>query len=281
MGSSNMSLTEVVLLGLIQGATEFLPVSSSAHLVLFQNLFGLKQPQLFLDTALHLGTLIATMVVLRQEIVGLLKGVWLYALHRWRKDMHSLGTETRAEARLAGMVCIGLLPTAMVGFLFRDYFERLFASLLAVGLLLMVTGGVLWMTKGIRRGMKDGATMSIADALLIGFIQGLAIAPGISRSGSTISCGLLRHFKESFSFHFSFLISIPAIVGAMALEWAAPTLSTVELLQVLGGTLTAAVTGYLCLRLLRTMVQEGRLYFFSPYCWAVGSAAIALSFILQ
>jgi undecaprenyl-diphosphatase len=261
--------------------TEFLPVSSSAHLVIFQNLFGVKEPQLFVDTALHLGTLIATVVVLRNEILALLKGLLSYALHLLRGEMHALGDEQRSMARLAGLVCIGLVPTGLLGFFFRDQFERLFASLPAVGIMLMITGALLWMTRWVKEGTKEGGKISVMDALVIGFIQGLAIAPGISRSGSTISFGLFRNFKKDFSFRFSFLISIPAIAGAMVLEWEAPALSSRELLHVLAGTLTAAVAGYLCLRLLRTVVQEGRLYFFSPYCWAAGSAAVALSFILQ
>jgi len=276
-----MSLADIVLLGLIQGVTEFLPVSSSAHLVIFQNLFGVKEPQLLLDTALHLGTLIATVVVLRNEILALLKGLLSYALHLLRGEMHALGDEQRSMARLAGLVCIGLVPTGLLGFFFRDQFERLFGSLPAVGIMLMITGALLWMTRRVKEGTKEGGKISVMDALVIGFIQGLAIAPGISRSGSTISFGLFRNFKKDFSFRFSFLISIPAIAGAMVLEWEAPALSSRELLHVLAGTLTAAVAGYLCLRLLRTVVQEGRLYFFSPYCWAAGSAAVALSFILQ
>ena len=276
-----MSLADIVLLGLIQGVTEFLPVSSSAHLVIFQNLLGVKEPQLFLDAALHLGTLIATVIVLRNEILALLKGLLSYALHLLRGEMHALGDEQRSMARLAGLVCIGLVPTGLLGFFFRDQFERLFGSLPAVGIMLMITGALLWMTRRVKEGTKEGGKISVMDALVIGFIQGLAIAPGISRSGSTISFGLFRNFKKDFSFRFSFLISIPAIAGAMVLEWEAPALSSRELLHVLAGTLTAAVAGYLCLRLLRTMVQEGRLYFFSPYCWAAGSAAVALSFILQ
>jgi len=276
-----MSLADIVLLGLIQGVTEFLPVSSSAHLVIFQNLFGVKEPQLFLDTALHLGTLIATVVVLRNEILALLKGLLSYALHLLRGEMHALGDEQRSMARLAGLVCIGLVPTGLLGFFFRDQFERLFGSLPAVGIMLMITGALLWMTRRVKEGTKEGGKISVMDALVVGFIQGLAIAPGISRSGSTISFGLFRNFKKDFSFRFSFLISIPAIVAAMVMEWEAPALSSRELLHVLAGTLTAAVAGYLCLRLLRTVVQEGRLYFFSPYCWAAGSAAVALSFILQ
>lgn len=275
-----MTLTEIILLGLIQGATEFLPVSSSAHLVIFQNLFGVKQPQLFLDVALHLGTLIATIVVIRGEIFAILKGVIFFTLYRL-SGRNSLSDAHKTEARLAGLVCIGLIPTGLLGFFFRDQFERLFGSLLAVGIMLMVTGTILWMTRGVEKGMKDSGTMSVMDALVIGFIQGLAIAPGISRSGSTISFGLFRTLQKSFAFNFSFLISVPAILGAMILEWEAPVLGSGGLLQVLAGTLTAALAGYLCLRFLRKIVREGHLYFFSPYCWAAGSAAVVLSFMLQ
>lgn len=276
-----MTLTEIILLGLIQGATEFLPVSSSAHLVIFQNLFGVKQPQLFLDVALHLGTLIATIIVLRGEIRSLVNGLTFFMLYQLSGRRSKLSDEHKAMARLSGLVCIALIPTGLLGFFFRDQFERLFGSLLAVGIMLMVTGTILWMTRGVEKVMKDSGTMSITDALVIGFIQGLAIAPGISRSGSTISFGLFRKLQKSFAFNFSFLISVPAIMGAMILEWEEPVLASGELLQVLAGTLTAALAGYLCLRFLRKIVQEGHLYFFSPYCWAAGSAAVVLSFMLQ
>jgi undecaprenyl-diphosphatase len=184
-------------------------------------------------------------------------------------------------ARLSGLVCIGLIPTGLVGFFLSDQFERLFGSLPAVGIMLMVTGGILWMTRRAGKGMKDSRTMSVVDALVICFIQGLAIAPGISRSGSTISFGLFRKLQKDAAFQFSFLLSIPAILGAMILEWEAPALSSGELLQVLAGTVTSALVGYLCLRFLRALVHKGHLYFFSPYCWAVGIAAMVLSRVLQ
>ena len=268
-------------MGLIQGATEFLPVSSSAHLVIFQNIFGVKEPQLFLDVALHLGTLISTIIVLRDEILALAKGVIFFMLYQCSGRKRQLSAGQRAMARLSGLVCVSLIPTGLLGFFFRDQFERLFGSLLAVGIMLMLTGAILWMTRRTGRGMKDSGSISFADSLVIGVIQGLAIAPGISRSGSTISFGLFRKLQKSCAFSFSFLISIPAIAGAMILEWETPDLPSGELLRVCAGTLTAAVTGYLSLRFLRTMVQRGRLHFFSPYCWAAGVAAVVLSFMLQ
>ena len=276
-----MSLNQTVLLGFIQGVTEFLPVSSSAHLVIFQNLFGVNQPQLFLDVALHIGTLVATLLVLRSEVERLLKGTLLYLLYQLRGEKDRLTDEHETMARLAGLVAVGLIPTGLIGFFFRHQFELLFGSLLAVGVMLMVTGGIVWMTRGVAEGIKDSKTISVLDVLIVGLVQGLAITPGISRSGSTITCGLLRKFRKDFSFQFSFLLSIPAIVGAMILEWETPLLSSGELLRVLAGTATAAVVGYLCLRFLRSVVQQGHLYFFSPYCWAVGSATVVLSFMLR
>lgn len=276
-----MTLLEVVALGLIQGVTEFLPVSSSAHLVIVQNIFGVRQPQLFLDVALHVGTLISTIVVLRNEISSLLRGVLSYTLNQVRGEPHAVSDEQRAMARLAGMVCIALIPTGLLGFFFMDQFERLFGSLPAVGVMLMVTGSILWLTRGAGKGVKDMGALSVMDVLVIGFIQGVAIAPGISRSGSTISFGLFRKLQKNCAYNFSFLISIPAILGAMILEWETPDISSGELLPILAGTLSAALAGYLCLRFLRTMVQKGRLYFFSPYCWAAGAAAIVLSFVLR
>ena len=146
--------------------------------------------------------------------------------------------------------------------------------------MLMLTGFILWMTRAAQKGIKESGTISIADALVIGIIQGLAIAPGISRSGTTISFGLFRKLQKSFAFHFSFLISIPAIIGAMILEWETPVPASGELLQVMAGALTSAVVGYLCLRVLRNVVQKGNLHVFSPYCWAVGSATVVLSLML-
>jgi len=169
----------------------------------------------------------------------------------------------------------------MLGFFLRDVFRLLFNSLLAVGIMLIITGTFLWLTKMTGEGNKDAVNMSILDAIIIGFVQGLSIAPGISRSGATIAFGLFGKLKRMVAIRFSFLLSIPAILGAIFLEWENPLLHEGELLNVISGTLTAALVGYICLRILIRIVQKGHFHFFSPYCWALGSLTIILSFILK
>jgi undecaprenyl-diphosphatase len=276
-----MSLAQALFLGFIQGITEFLPVSSSGHLVIFQNIFGLKEPNLFFDVALHFGTLLAVLIVLKKEVFSLLKGLLSFSVHIFKGRKHELVEQDKAMARLAGLIIVGLVPTALLGFFFRSIIEVLFNSLLGVGCMLLITGIFLWTTRMTGEGHKDTGNLSILDAILIGFVQGLSIAPGISRSGSTIAFALFRKVKKSAAVRFSFLLSIPAILGAMVLEWENPLLQQGELLNVLAGTVVAAIAGYICLKLLIRMVQKGHLYYFSPYCWAVGSAAILFSFILK
>ena len=274
-----MSLIQALILGFIQGLTEFLPISSSGHLVIFQNLLGLKQTNLFFDVAVHFGTLLAILAVLWQEVLSLIKGSFFFLTYTLRGQKDNLGEQDSTMARLAGLIVIGLIPTGLIGFFMRDVFTLLFSSMLAVGIMLLITGTILWITRMAGEGDKDTDTVSVVDAIIIGFVQGLAIAPGISRSGATISFGLFRKLKKSVAVRFSFLLSIPAILGAMILEWENPLLQEGELLNMIAGTLIAAIVGYICLRILIQMVQKGHLYFFSPYCWAVGSVSIILSFI--
>ncbi len=276
-----MSLIQALFLGFIQGITEFLPVSSSGHLVIFQNIFGLKEPNLFFDVSVHFGTLLAVLIVLKQEVFSLLKGLLSFFVHIFKGRKNGLSEQDKAMARLAGLIVVGLIPTALIGFFFRNIIEVLFNSLLAVGCMLLITGIILWTTKMTGEGHKDTGSLSILDAIIIGFVQGLSIAPGISRSGSTIAFGLFRKVKKSAAVRFSFLLSIPAILGAMVLEWENPLLQQGELLNVLAGTVIAAIVGYICLKILIRMVQKGHLYYFSPYCWAVGSTAIIFSLTLN
>ena len=274
-----MSLTQALILGFVQGLTEFLPISSSGHLVIFQNLFGLKEVNLFFDVAVHFGTLLAILAVLWQEVLSLIKGSFCFLTYTLRGQKDNLGKQDRTMARLAGLIVIGLIPTGLIGFFMRDVVKLLFSSILAVGIMLLITGTILWITRMAGEGDKDTDTVSVLDAIIIGFVQGLSIAPGISRSGATISFGLFRKLKKSVAVRFSFLLSIPAILGAMVLEWENPLLQEGELLNVIAGTLIAAIVGYICLRILIRMVQKGHLHFFSPYCWALGSVTIILSFI--
>lgn len=275
-----MSLTQALILGFVQGLTEFLPISSSGHLVIFQTLFGIKVSNLFFDVAVHFGTLMAILVVLWQEVCALIKGSLCFLVSTLRGQKDTLGEQERTMARLAGLIVIGVIPTGIIGFFMRDVARVLFSSTLAVGIMLLITGTILWITRVTGEGDKDTNAVSVLDAIILGFVQGISIAPGISRSGATISFALFRKLKKDVAVRFSFLLSIPAILGAMALEWVTPLLQEGELLNVIAGTLIAATVGYVCLRILIRMVQKGHLYFFSPYCWALGSMSIILfSFI--
>ena len=276
-----MSLTQALFLGFIQGLTEFLPISSSGHLVISQIILGVKHNNLFFDVAVHCGTLLATLIVLRQEVFSLLKGLLCFSAHIFQGRRNKLVEPDRAMAKLGGLIVIGLIPTALLGLSLRDAVEPLFHSPVAVGIMLLITGTILWMTRTAGGGHKDTTTISIFDAIVIGVVQGLAVTPGISRSGTTIAFGIFRKLQKNVAVRFSFLLSIPAILGAMVVEWENPLFHEGELVNVMCGTLTAALVGYLSLKLLIRVVQKGHLYYFSSYCWVLGSVTIIFSFILK
>jgi len=275
-----MNSTEAIILGIVQGLTEFLPVSSSGHLVLFQQLFGLKEAELFFDICLHLGTLLAVMVVFRKEIKNIIVALMRLVSATGTPETILQKIESDADLKMALLLVIGSIPTAVLGFLFRSIADRLFASAFIVGLMLMVTGLLLWLTRrSTSRNTPCGADrLTLANAFIIGIVQGLAIIPGISRSGSTISIGLLLGIQRETAARYSFLLSIPAIVGAGLLSLKEsfsrpdPAIGAAVL-----GAVASAVVGYGALISLLHVVKKGRLYFFAPYCWLAGILAIAFS----
>ena len=266
-----MNVIDTVILGIVQGLTEFLPVSSSAHLVLVSNLLGLKKPEILLDVSLHAGTLLAVCLFLRNDI--------------WRMATELLhGRFKGPYACMAWMAVAATIPTAAIGFAFKDRFEQMFASVAAVGGLLIVTGFILLLptlAEAIARKRRvttaRRTSVGLATALTVGVAQGLAIMPGISRSGSTMCAGLLCGLDREVAGRFSFLLSIPAIVGALVVQLHSKELAHVGVGPLLGGVAAAAVVGFLALGVAMRVIKQGRLYVFSPYCWAVGLAAILLS----
>ena len=275
-----MDPIEAIILGIIQGLTEFLPVSSSGHLVLFQQLFGLKEAELFFDVCAHLGTLAAVIVVFHREIQNIIAALLrLVSLARQKKTIWQQ-VESDPELKMALLIVIGSIPTAVLGLMFQSIADRLFSSSFFTGLMLMVTGLLLWLT---RRAEPDNKAAGIENfsktkAFIIGIIQGLAIMPGISRSGSTISIGLLMGIDREVAARYSFLLSIPAIVGAGALSLKDGLSQTDAAIRLsLMGAAAAALVGYGALKVLLRMVKKGRLYVFAPYCWLVGILAILFS----
>jgi undecaprenyl-diphosphatase len=275
-----MTTLEAIVLGIIQGLTEFLPVSSSGHLVLFQQLFGLKEAELFFDVCVHLGTLLAVMVVFRQEIKNIILALMRLISSTGSKKTILQKIESDPDLKMALLIVIGSIPTAVLGFLFRGIADRLFASAFIVGLMLMVTGLILWLTRwAATRVEQPGADrLTSKNAFIIGVVQGVAIIPGISRSGSTISIALLLGIRREMAARYSFLLSIPAIIGAGLLSFKEGLSQTDQAIQIsLLGAVAAALVGYGALKSLLHVVKKGRLHLFAPYCWMAGILAIVFS----
>ncbi len=271
-----MTMLHALVLGVVQGVTEFLPISSSGHLVIFQSLFGMKESELFLDIALHVGTLAAVCVFFfrdLKEIAGT-----LFSVSTWYVPGDGLWRRLSLlpEIRLFGLIIVGSIPTALLGLGFRHIADMVFSSVRIVGITLLVTGLLLWLTRGLKAQQgRTVAELTLSDALCVGLIQGVAIVPGISRSGATIAMALFKGVDRETAARYSFLLSVPAIVGAMALELGDVRTSALPPLgPVLLGTCVAAVVGYAALSLLIRLIKRGDLYAFAPYCWLLGSTAI-------
>jgi undecaprenyl-diphosphatase len=272
-----MNFVEAILLGIIQGLTEFLPVSSSGHLVLMQQFLGLKEAELLFDVCVHLGTLAAVVIAFHREIKSIVMALLRLFTAAETKDGVLSAIESDPELKMALLIVIGFIPTAILGLAFSKIADRLFSSVLIVGLMLLVTGTLLWLTRWtINPGRRSGGDrLNLKNAFLIGIVQGLAIIPGISRSGSTISVGLLLGIEREMAARYSFLLSIPAIVGAGLLGlWNGLSETDLSINVLLTGAVTAAIVGYAALRALLQVVKKGSLHMFAPYCWLVGVIAI-------
>jgi undecaprenyl-diphosphatase len=262
-----MSLFQAVFLGLLQGLTEFLPVSSSGHLVIAQHyLGGISQPGVLFDILLHFGTMGAVLLYFRRDCVQL-------AMAPFRSS-----PEAQPYRRLLALLVIGSVPTAVIGLLFKDFFVSLFHNLTLVALMLLVTGCLLFLSERLRFSQDKDKKMTILDALLVGTIQGGAIIPGISRSGSTIAGLLFRGVDGETAARFSFLLALPAIFGAGLLSLGdLSALSSKALPVYLVGMLVAFLTGLVSIHWLMAVVRRRRLYAFALYCWLVGFTILILA----
>jgi undecaprenyl-diphosphatase len=267
-----MGWLEAILLGTVQGLTEFLPVSSSGHLVLLQSLFGMEEPDLFFDVSVHVGTLVAVCLFFWTDLRRI--GGTLFSTSTWQYGDRRQRWKQMPEMRLLGLICVGSIPTVLLGLVFRPLAATLFASVRIVGVMLFITGILLWFTRGVQKKGRGTAELTVWDGLCVGLMQGLAILPGISRSGSTIAVGLFKGLDRETAARYSFLLSIPAIVGAMALQLAETQLKGIPLGPTLLGTCAAAAVGYGALKTLIGLVKKGELYLFSFYCWLLGGVAL-------
>lgn len=279
-------LLPAVLLGVIQGLTEFLPVSSSGHLVIGSHFLPLATPSMLFDVILHVGTLLPVVWLYRKDLASIFVSLGRVfgkaALsERWRDDR---------GLRLAVCVVIGSVPTGVIGMLLKDVFEKLFSSPRVVGVTFLITGCILMLTL-IKRGSVDKDSGEVADshhtltalrAILVGLAQGMAITPGISRSGTTITVGVLLGIERTMAARFSFLLSIPAILGAVALHLRKATVGdTSTILVYLAGAAAAGIMGYLALRWLVRLVRRGEMHWFSFYLWPLGIGVIVYTTFLS
>lgn len=268
-----MSIIQAFVLGIVQGLTEFLPVSSSGHLVLFQHLFGLKEPELFFDISVHAGTLVAVILFFRKDLTNMVISLARLGSLFFKKEITFDKLWEDPDSKFAMLIVIGSVPTGIIGLLFKNIAEELFSSVFIVGCTLIVTGTFLWLTRWVSRPGRDIKEFSAAQATIIGIVQGIAITPGISRSGSTIAAGLFLGLNRETAARYSFLLSIPAITGAEILGLKEAGIHSIDT-AVLIGTVTAGFAGYFALTLLVYIVKKGQLHLFAPYCWLIGAVTL-------
>ncbi|HQF75378.1 MAG TPA: undecaprenyl-diphosphate phosphatase [Syntrophales bacterium] len=277
-----MSLLEGILLGIVQGLTELLPVSSSAHLVFAQSLIkGFKQPGVLFDVVLHVGTTLAVALFFKREIgeilVALLPKGYRQSLSG-RLDTALNDGWVRTRRRLFLYLVVATAITGAIGLSFKDVIHDLFESVELAASMLLVTGVLLFLSDRVKNPVRTEASMTLLDSIVIGVVQGIAVLPGISRSGSTITFGLFRGLEGETAARFSFLLSIPAIAGAAILEARhAEAIPRDQIAVYAAGALAAALVAYLTLKFLFFVVRKRNLRFFAYYCWIVGATVLALN----
>jgi undecaprenyl-diphosphatase len=271
-----------IILGIIQGMTEFLPVSSSGHLALAQHLMGISFPGITFEVVVHFGTVLSVIVFFWSDLQGIINTFIRGALALLQRKTIKFTPKERTAWHFGWLIILGSIPTAVLGLFLGSIVEELFNSTRAIGLMLLLTGTLLWWIEGVTSpGGKDIEKMKPLDALFIGLAQGCAIFPGLSRSGSTIAGALLRGLNRETAMRFSFLLSLPAILGATILELKNIALATLDghiaLIDYGIGLLVAFFSGMLAIKLLFTAVKQGKLHYFGYYCWLVGLAAFLVN----
>lgn len=275
-----MEYIKAAFLGLLQGITEFLPVSSSGHLSLFQNFFNAEGPDNLFNVLLHFATLLAVCVVYRRDIRDMVTEFFL-GVHDLVSPKSGRKGRVPPARRLVVMVILGTLPLFLV-LPFKDKVEALGNSTLFIGCALLVTGLLLFASDRFARCQKTERTMTVADALLVGCGQALAVVPGLSRSGTTITAGIAVGLDRPFAVRYSFLLSLPAVLGATLLELLDVLKEGVDgalIPQYIVGMVVAAVSGYFAIGLVKLLADRGKFGAFAYYCWAVGALALIATFL--
>ncbi|MCR5034168.1 MAG: undecaprenyl-diphosphate phosphatase [Clostridia bacterium] len=272
-----MTYLQAAVLGIVQGLAEFLPISSSGHLALLQYFFGVESDSVLLFTVMmHVGTLVSVFIIYRKDIWALLKEL-CYTI----KDLCT-GKGPRINAnpmrRMGFMIIVATIPTAFIGLLFEDFFESLYASIVAIAMGLIFTGIILLVAERMGRSDKGPMEMKWRHAIFIGIMQGIAICPGVSRSGSTLFGGLIAGLKREFAVEFAFLISIPSILGSVILEMPKAIAGGADASMIgpiILGVILAMISGIVAIKAMIKVVTGKRLFGFSIYVWLVAAAVLA------
>ncbi len=306
-----MSLLEAIFMGILQGLTEFLPVSSSGHLALFKNLFQIEtETGILFDVLLHFGTLLSICAVFYKDIARLFtEGIYIVkcalanvaiffhncVIRAKNAGTHKKLTEKKLDLgeyhklddtnsrKFVMMILVSTIPTGVIGFIGRDMVKMASEILIVPGICLIITAVLLFVADTIKTGEKLPKDISYSNAFIIGIVQGIATMPGISRSGSTITACLLSGFNRSFAVKYSFIMSIPAILGAMILELmdiGSLALSPGEVASYIVGTVVAAIVGYVCMKTMIAVVRNKKFKIFAIYCLLIGVLSIGGYFYL-
>lgn len=291
-----MSILQAIIMGIIQGLTEFLPVSSSGHLAIMKNLLGVKTDTgLLFDVLLHVATLIAVCAVMFREIIKLAAD-FIFIIRdlfiNIGRAFKNIFVQEKAPYKVIAstsyrkfviMLLISTIPTGILGYLMKDMIESVGGALLAPGICLLVTGVILLISDFLEDGMKKPKDANYGDAFVVGVAQGVATLPGLSRSGATITACLLCGFDRRFAVKYSFIMSIPAIIGALILELkdlGGTQVESSEIVVYCIGMIAAAVVGYIAIRLMLTIVQNRYFRYFAFYCLGIGAVSVIAYLIL-
>ncbi|MEW9111166.1 undecaprenyl-diphosphate phosphatase [Cytobacillus gottheilii] len=253
-----LSKIEAFILGIIQGLTEFIPISSTGHLYIGRHLFGLDEAGLFLDTMLHIGTLLAVIVVYKNELLQIIK---------------------KPFGKLSMLLIVGTIPAVIIGFAFNDLFESISKTGVTIGWEFIFTGFILWMADSVKKGAKQMHDLSYGDAIFIGSFQAAAIFPAVSRSGLTIAAGLFRKLDRETAAYFSFLLSIPVIAGGIVMKFGDMVnghIEAVSLGSLLIATLSSALFGYFAVVWMINFLKKKSLKVFAVYVWILGLTVVLL-----
>lgn len=280
-----MSWLQSILMGLIQGLTEFLPVSSSGHLALFKILFHVETDTgLLFDVLLHIGTLIAVFVVYFKDIISLIKEFICIVIDcifnltaLIRRDGTYRKIVSNGYRKFVVMIIVSTIPTGIIGYVGKDFVEMASEILLIPGICLIITAVLLTICDLAKDGSKKAKQASYGNALVIGIAQGIATLPGISRSGTTITACVLSGFDRKFAVKYSFILSLPAILGALVLELkdiGDMAIASTDVAKYVVGMIVAAVVGYICIKAMLLVVRNRKFKYFALYCLVIGVISI-------